>query len=195
VREPTPAGDDAAADADAIERLVARMDRFIDDLLDVSRIMGDKFRLDPEDVDLGALVHEVVDRLPETQRALVSLDAPSEPVRGLWDRSRIDQIVSNLISNALKYGDGKPVHAAVERVGERARLVVRDDGIGIEKQNLKRIFERFERAAARDITGHGIGLWIVRQVVHALGGTVDVSSRLGEGSTFVVELPLRASRV
>jgi signal transduction histidine kinase len=185
---------DPARDADVIEGLVKRMGRLVDDLLDVSRLSGIVLRLDFEDVDLSGLTREVVERLPESQQALISVAGTGETLVGQWDRLRMDQIVSNLISNALKYGANNPVEVVIERVEERARLVVRDHGVGIAEQDLKRIFERFERAAATNISGFGVGLWIVRHVVRSMGGTVEVTSRVGVGSTFVVEMPLRAQR-
>jgi signal transduction histidine kinase len=117
-----------------------------------------------------------------------------EPIVGRWDRMRIDQIVSNLLSNAIKYGENNPIEISVGREADRARLVVRDHGVGIAAADLPRVFERFERAAARHIGGFGLGLWIVRQVVDALGGTIAVESRLGAGSVFIVELPLEPTR-
>ena len=181
-------------DAAGAEDQVKRMARLVDDLLDISRIMSGRFRLDVEDVDLGGFVREVVDRCPEPQRELVGVRVEGEPIVGRWDRMRIDQIVSNLLSNALKYGDDNPIEISVGREADRARLVVRDHGIGIAAADLPRIFERFERGAARHVGGFGLGLWIVRQVVDALGGTIAVESRLGSGSVFIVELPLEPTR-
>jgi signal transduction histidine kinase len=190
LREGARSGADPVRDAETVEGLVKRIGRLVDDLLDVSRISAEKMRLDLEDVDLSALTREVVARLPESQQALVSIAAP-EALTGHWDRLRVDQIVSNLVSNALKYGEQRPVQVSVERAKERARLVVSDQGVGIADRDLKRIFERFERAAAKNVSGFGVGLWIVHQIVRSLGGTTDVKSRVGAGSTFVVELPLR----
>jgi signal transduction histidine kinase len=181
-------------DAAAAEGQVKRMARLVDDLLDISRIMSGRFRLDVEDVDLGGFVREVVDRCPEPQRELVGVRAEGEPIVGRWDRMRIDQIVSNLLSNALKYGESNPIEISVDREGDRARMVVRDHGVGIAAADLPRIFERFERAATRHVGGFGLGLWIVRQVVDTIGGTIAVESRLGSGSVFIVELPLEPTR-
>jgi signal transduction histidine kinase len=112
-------------------------------------------------------------------------------VRGEWDPLRIDQLIDNLLSNALKYGAGRPVEVAVSEEQGVARLVVRDHGISIRPEDRARIFERFERAvSSRHFGGLGLGLWVVREVVQALGGQVTVQSTAGEGSTFVVSLPL-----
>jgi signal transduction histidine kinase len=107
------------------------------------------------------------------------------------DRLRIEQVISNLLSNAVKYGQGKPVDVALEVRDGAARLTVRDHGIGIDPRHQERIFERFERAVStRHYGGFGLGLWIVRQIVDASGGSIRVESTEDEGSLFVVELPL-----
>ena len=114
---------------------------------------------------------------------------PSCP--GCWDRVRLDQVVTNLLANAMKYGAGKPISISVGEGphGGQARLVVADQGIGIAKDQQEQIFERFERAAGRSYGGLGLGLYIVRKILHAMGGAIHVDSQLGQGSTFVVELP------
>ena len=118
------------------------------------------------------------------------MDAPGTLV-GRWDTQRLEQVVINLLTNALKYGAGKPVHLRLAAEGERARLSVRDEGIGIAAEDQGRIFERFERAVSdRHFGGLGLGLYICRQIVDALGGTIAVRSTPGEGSTFEVVLPL-----
>jgi signal transduction histidine kinase len=114
------------------------------------------------------------------------------PLTGRWDRLRLEQVVTNLLSNALKYGPGKPIQVRLEAAGELARLTVRDEGIGIEPECLSRIFEKFERAVSgRHYGGLGLGLYITRQIVSALGGRVAVESRPQQGAVFTVELPLR----
>jgi signal transduction histidine kinase len=112
------------------------------------------------------------------------------PVR-LWsDRARLEQVITNLLSNAIKYGRGKPITIHVAYEVTTVRLQVRDQGIGIAAEHLDRIFVRFERAvSSRNFGGLGLGLYIVRQIVEALGGIVRVSSEIGVGSTFTVTLP------
>jgi len=136
-----------------------------------------------------------------TEAATVGCDlkvAAPDHVLGMLDRVRTEQVVANLMSNALKYGQGSPVEVtlAVARGGERARLTVRDHGIGIEADDIARIFDRFERAVAPNhYGGFGLGLWIVRQIVEASGGSVAVESAPGQGSTFTLELPLHRGDV
>jgi signal transduction histidine kinase len=112
-------------------------------------------------------------------------------ILGRWDALRIEQVVTNLVANALKYGANAPVEISVQRRGDTAVIAVRDHGIGIAPENTARIFERFERAvSSRDYAGVGIGLFVARQIVEAHGGSIRVESALAMGSTFVVELPI-----
>ncbi|HYH96126.1 PAS domain-containing sensor histidine kinase [Hyalangium sp.] len=172
---------------------VHKLVELISDLLDVSRLSEGKLSLLLEPVDLSELVREVAGRLAlEARRAQCPLiiQAP-EAVVGTWDSLRIEQAVSNLLSNALKYGPGKPVTLRVEQRGCRARLTVSDEGIGIAPEDLKRIFEKFERAVSpRHYGGLGLGLYITRELLQALGGTIQVESEPEQGTTFTVELPL-----
>jgi PAS domain S-box-containing protein len=181
--------------ADRAARHISRLGNLIERLLDVSRITTGRIDLDPEEMDLSEVVRDVSRRLGDSAKvagSAVSVAADG-PTLGLWDRLRMEQIVTNLLSNALKYGAGKPVEVTLESDGTRARLTVRDCGIGIAADDVRRIFGRFERAApARNFSGMGLGLYITRQAVEAHGGRISVSSQPGNGATFTVELPLRA---
>ncbi len=176
-------------------RKVLQMEHLIANLLDSARVRAGKLELDIEDVDLSALVREVVDRFrDEAGRAgcVLALDV-EEVVRGRWDRLRLDQVVTNLLSNALKYGRDKPVVIALHREGGCARLSVTDRGMGISPEDQRALFEPFRRAAAAKdarVGGIGLGLWIVDQIVRALGGSIEIDSRPGEGATFAVTLPM-----
>jgi signal transduction histidine kinase len=111
-------------------------------------------------------------------------------VVGCWDRARLDQVISNLLSNAMKYGAGQPVQVTVVGQEHQAVLSVRDDGIGVAPEHQARIFARFERAVSNaNFGGLGLGLWIVSQVVESMGGRVTVESGIGQGATFMVCLP------
>ncbi|MBI2395624.1 MAG: PAS domain S-box protein [Deltaproteobacteria bacterium] len=180
---------------DLVLRQGERLEKLINQLLDVSRIATHRLELETEDIDLVALVREVVTRYEPQARSAgcaLSLDAPAE-LRGCWDRSRLEQVVTNLLSNATKYGRGRPVEVSVrEEAGDRevAVLTVRDHGIGISLEDQTRIFERFERATyGRDYAGLGLGLYIARQIVEASGGRIEVQSETGQGSAFRVVLP------
>src|SRR5262249_22997206 len=115
-------------------------------------------------------------------------------VLGRWDRSRLEQVLINLLTNAMKYGARQPIEVKIERAGNVARLAVRDNGIGIEPEIQVRIFDPFERAvSANDYGGLGLGLYIVRRIVEQHEGSVRVESQPGAGATFVVELPISAA--
>ncbi|WP_437301240.1 sensor histidine kinase [Sorangium sp. So ce426] len=173
-------------------RQAARLTRLNSELLDVSRINAARLRLDVAEVDLGEVVRDVLARFKlDLARAgcAVSL-RESGRVVGLWDRSRVDQIVSNLLANAIKFGAGKPLEISVGEEAGTARLSVRDHGIGIDPARQGQIFERFERAVSdRHYGGLGLGLYISRRIAEAHGGSIGVESALGAGATFVVELP------
>jgi signal transduction histidine kinase/FixJ family two-component response regulator len=176
-------------------RQLSRLARLVDGLLDISRLIGKRLELERSSVDLGATARDVIDQLAsEISRAGCTLQLQAEEgVVGNWDPLRVAQVITNLISNACKYGAGKPIEVKVEAAGRQARLSVTDHGIGISTGDMDRIFEIFERAvSARHYGGLGLGLYITRQVVEAHGGTIDVRSEQGKGSTFVVHLPFAA---
>jgi len=182
----------------AMERLIKRLADLNRRMLDSSRLAAGQFELRLEDVDLTALVHEVLANNAEQlawSKCAASFSSPG-PVVGRWDRLRLEQVISNLIGNAMKYGHGEPISVSIEATANLARLSVRDQGIGIAAKDHGRIFDRFERAAPVGAsTSLGLGLWVVRQIVSALHGTVRVESALGGGATFKVELPRAASNV
>ena len=168
----------------------------VDDLLDVSRIANGRLTIEPREMDLRDLVTHVIDQYAEQLRGaacVVSLDAP-EAVVGHWDPKRIEQVVVNLLSNAAKYAAGTPLHVRVQRLGACAVLSVADQGKGISAANQLKIFERFERVVSGSgISGLGLGLYIVKEIVTAHRGDIHVESDEGQGATFVVELPLQAA--
>jgi signal transduction histidine kinase/CheY-like chemotaxis protein len=178
----------------AIQRQTKRLTELVDNLLDVSRLTTGKMQLDFEPVDLTSVVRESMVRLSDEARRVnsaVELCADS-PMFGFWDPLRVDQITTNLLSNAIKYGDGKPIQVRIEGDRDRARLTVTDQGLGIAPLDQARIFEQFERVVSPERPGgFGLGLWIVRQIVEAFGGTITVESEIGRGSIFRVELPRR----
>ena len=173
-------------------RQVDRLASLVSTLLDVSRIATRRISLELSEVDLTLAVREALERLREVfAQAGCDVTFQSwEPVVGRWDALRLDQVIINLLTNAAKYGQGQPITVSVEADQEQARLTVRDEGIGIAAEALPRLFGRFERAVSvRHYGGLGLGLYISRQIIEALGGRVSVDSRPGEGATFTVELP------
>jgi signal transduction histidine kinase len=176
-----------------LKRQVDRLRALVAEMLDVSRITRGNLNLEPRWVDLREVVREVLDRFAlevERHQVMVSVDAPA-PVHGTWDATRLDQVVTNLVSNALKYGAGRPIEISVRAGTSRAMIVVRDHGVGIPLEEQAAVFGPFARAVAtKHHAGLGLGLWISQQIVHASGGSITLESRPGEGSTFTVELPL-----
>ena len=173
-------------------RQVRRLTSLVQDLLDVSHLREHGLHLQLEEVDLRELVTEIAARLADELHhagCTVEIVAPG-PILGQWDKVRLEQVVTNLISNAIKYGAGEPIALALSSTPAAARLVVRDRGIGIPPEVQAKIFARFERAvSARNFGGLGLGLYLVRQILDAHGGTIGVESTLGEGATFTIELP------
>lgn len=172
---------------------VDRLTTLIRNLLDVTQITSGRLALSPSKVDLRGVVQQVVDRMQDiVVRSGSSVELIAEhPVVGDFDAHAVETVVTNLLANAAKYGMGKPIDVRVEAAGARARIAVTDRGLGIDAIDQQRIFERFERAVpSNHYGGFGIGLWIVRNVVDAHGGSIAVTSAQGKGSSFVVELPL-----
>jgi len=167
-----------------------RLRRLIGDLLDVSQIRT--LSLNLAEIDLVAVVREVLNRLePQLTQARCSVSFEARaPVTGRWDRSRLDQVVTNLLSNAMKFGRGKPVEIALGAEGALASLGIRDHGIGISPEFRPRLFGRFERGvSAEHYGGLGLGLYICRRIIEAHSGSIRVESQLGAGAAFTVELP------
>ena len=178
---------------DRDERQIKSLIRLIEDMLDVSRIRTGKLSIRPSRFDLSTLVRGLLQNFApqiDAAESSVTLDA-DHPVIGNWDEFRIEQVISNLITNALRYGAKSPISVKVYSQGAEARVEVRDLGIGISEENQKRIFLQFERVTAKHaVAGLGLGLFISEQIVTAHGGSITVESRIGEGALFRVCLPL-----
>lgn len=179
-----------------VQRQVARLDRMVGDLLDSASVAGGGLRLRLGAHDLCAIAAEVVDQHRTTTAAhTIVLDIPGEPVRVSCDRMRIEQVLSNLVSNAIKYSpNGGRVSLSLRATPEDVTFAVHDEGIGMSEEDTVHAFEPFRRSSAlRDeVAGSGLGLFVVRTLVEAHSGRVDVRSTPGMGSTFEVHLPRRA---
>jgi predicted ATPase/signal transduction histidine kinase len=177
----------------ALDRQFSRLGALVESLLESARVQTGQLALAREELDLVAVVRDVLDLVAEQAESagcLLQVEAPG-PVRGNWDRLRLEQVATNLLTNAFKYGAGKPVRVTVRRVGTLARLSVSDQGIGIPPADQAHIFEPFGRATSlHRQQSLGLGLYLVREIVRAHGGRVDLSSEPGAGTTFTVELPV-----
>jgi len=180
----------------AVARQARRLSGLIDSMLDVSKLTGGHLSLELAEVDVTGLVREVAHRFaPDAAAAACAMTLHlDQTLTAVLDATRLDQIITNLIANALKYGAGAPVEIRVDGDDHTIRLTVRDHGIGISPQDQQRIFLRFERAAdERQYSGAGLGLWITSELVKALGGRISLHSTPGAGAAFTVVLPRRPS--
>jgi signal transduction histidine kinase len=176
----------------SIRHQVTRLDQMVEQLLDVSRIMDGRLELRPELVDLHDLAVDAIELLREPAlRAGSPVTLRARPgVVGNWDRFRVGQVITNLVGNAIKFGEGRPIEVELAADASSARLAVRDGGVGIAPEEQLRIFDRFERAAsAANHPGLGLGLWISKQIIDACRGTISIDSARGQGCTFTVQLP------
>ncbi|VTU38379.1 hybrid sensor histidine kinase/response regulator [Variovorax sp. RA8] len=178
------------------QRQIQNMVRLIDDMLDVTRMRSGALSIQPKPMDLAALARHVAESFAQQAEAVgstIEVHAPRQ-LEGVWDEFRIEQVLSNLMTNALRYGCGGLVEMQVQQEDGMARLSVRDHGMGIAPADHARIFEQFERtdASRKHAAGLGLGLYITRQIVLAHGGEIGVDSVQGEGALFTVRLPLAA---
>lgn len=184
-----------------IEWLISRYIQRATTLLDISRVNTGNLKLDPALVNVCALIREIAESArPLAEHAGSTLDLQLRP-EGLTifvDRLSLEQIIDNLISNAVKYGGGTPIliTATADFENDAAVICVRDNCPGIAPADQSRIFERFERAVrpGEQVTGFGVGLWIVRQLTVAMGGTITVHSEPGVGSAFTITMPLQLAK-
>jgi PAS domain S-box-containing protein len=180
-----------------VEQRLHRLLETLDRLLDVSRLSTGRIDLQVEPMDLAVVVHDVINTLEAelaVARCTLTLADHGETT-GSWDRLRVEQICRNILSNAIRFGAGRPIETSVTGDDDFATLRVRDHGIGIAPGQQSKIFERFERGVEQRSGGFGIGLWIARSVCVAMGGTVSVESELGDGACFTVMLPRRPVRL
>jgi len=172
---------------------IGQITRLIDDMLDISRISSGKLSMNLERFDLCELARDLIKQRSDQ---FVEAGCPVEieccqSAVGNWDRFRIEQVLTNILTNAMLYGSDKPIFVQVNTSIDRAQIVVRDQGRGIAKENHERIFQKFERAAeGSEISGLGLGLYIVKKILEAHHGSIQVESTLGHGATFVVNLPI-----
>jgi signal transduction histidine kinase len=182
-----------------VQRQLKKLERMVNDFMDMTKIDAGQLELHLERHDLRQVVRDVVALFeataPEQQ---IELSLPNEPVCALCDPLRVEQVVSNLISNAIKYSPrARKIEVELSRAGAEGTIAVRDYGVGISEEDQRRLFEPFRRASLtkETIPGAGLGLYVVRRLVDAHAGHIDVSSTPGQGSCFSVRLPLASSEV
>jgi signal transduction histidine kinase len=171
------------------DQQLSRLARLVDDMLDISRITAGKLSMHLESFDLTDTVKEVVERIqPQAMASGTEISIRGGgPILVNWDSYRIEQVLTNLLTNAIRYGAGKPIEVELSSEGPNTAIVVRDFGIGIAEADITRIFDRFERAVSpNEVPGLGLGLFIAKEIVEAHGGTLSAESTLGKGSAFKV---------
>lgn len=175
---------------------IDRLTRLVDDMLDISRIRTGKLSIKKEPCELSSMLKDILLRLKEQfdsscagQPVIEHLDEAF----GSWDPLRIEQVMTNIITNAIRYGQGKNIFISIHNMQDYVRFSVRDQGLGIAKSDQEKIFQRYERGLLqREVAGLGIGLFITQQIVEAHGGEIWLISNIGQGSTFYVDLPCDA---
>jgi signal transduction histidine kinase len=173
-----------------------KMSRLVEQLLDVSRVGAGRLELDPQAADLRALLEEAVaSAQARTGRHTVTLAAPPGPMMAVFDPLRLEQVLTNLLDNAIKYSpNGGPIEVILERDEAAARIAVRDRGLGIPEEHRERVFDRFHQAhVGGHFSGMGLGLYISRQIVELHGGRIWAEFPQDGGTRFAVALPLRAA--
>lgn len=179
-------------------RQIKNMIRLIDDMLDLSRISSDKLSIRPVETDLAELLERLVhDFTPQAQAAGYTLNLEVlDKVEGKWDAFRLEQIIVNLLTNAMRYGNGNPITLTLHQQGNTAVVAVRDQGHGISPEDQERIFQAFERGQGNQVkSGLGLGLYIAQQLAEAHAGSIAVQSTLNAGSTFTLSLPLISEQI
>jgi signal transduction histidine kinase len=178
-------------------RQIDRLAKLIEGLLDISRINIGKLSLNYEEFDLRSMLDEIVGRFQEqlaNAGSDICIESPKQ-VPVVLDSFRIEQVIVNLLTNAIKFAAGKPIKISVAESQDRLVLKVADQGMGIAAEDLERIFKRFERAAsATHFGGLGLGLYISQQIIEAHRGKISVESKPGDGATFIIEIPTNIER-
>ena len=171
---------------------IDRLDKLVDDMLDISRINAGKLIIHKTEVNLSDLIEELTERfMPQFEAVGCTIEKNLNPqVIGYWDAYKLEQVLNNLFSNAIRYSPHKKISIGLITKHDKAIFNVKDEGIGIASDYLERIFEHFERISST-ISGLGLGLYITRQIVELHQGTIRVESELEKGANFIIELPLK----
>ena len=188
----------SSAELDRLERLIKHFASRTHMLLEVAQISSKKLQLEAAELNLSELVADVVNdyNLLIARSGSVMISSIQNEIVGLFDRMAVSRIVENLLTNAVKYGRGRPIELTLTAASGIAQIIVRDNGIGIADGDKERIFNRFERAVSRDThSGFGVGLWLVRNLAESMDGSITVIGESGVGSTFTVNLPIKRKEI
>lgn len=182
---------------ESVEQQTDRLSKMISDLSNVSLITTGRMKLEPTEMDLAVIVKEAVEHVKISMRRRdypITTNIKGSCI-GIYDKLRIQQVITNLLTNAIKYGDDKPINVTIEKKLDRYHIVVQDNGLGIPKNMQNKIFGRFERGNGHgNIKGLGVGLYISNQIITAHEGKIHLKSKQGKGSTFTVELPAKKTK-
>lgn len=190
-------------DQQTVQTIVAqaeRLNRMLTELLDMSRLDNRQFSMERFPVDLSTLIHTLVEEArPTLEQHTITIEDADRPIMVTGDQERLAQVLRNLLSNAIKYSPhGGQVSIKIATQDEHAHVSIQDQGIGIPADALAQLFQRFYRApntVGQGITGFGIGLYVVKEIVTRHNGTINVTSTEGHGTTFTISLPLLASPI
>lgn len=172
-----------------------RMSRLINDLLDVSETSSEYFHIYKEEVNLSELIKDIelkFEIILKEKKIKLTVKEEDKNIKGYWDKIRLEQAISNLIANAIKYGNGKPINVLTKKTDSGIEIKVKDKGKGIIKEDRSRIFKVFNRGSdVKDYKGIGVGLFLTKQIIEAHGGEIGLFSKEGEGSVFTIKLPIK----
>lgn len=172
------------------EKGILKLNRLVEDVLDVSRLSNGNLNIVLNEVNLSELVKETIEKMRSFYgKVELTLNLPDVPVTGKWDAFRLEQVLTNLLTNAHRYGKGSAVQVNLTLTEGKAKLSVKDQGMGIQQKDLEKIFNRFEQGKNSYHAGMGLGLYISKQIVDLHLGKIEVDSTVGEGSTFTISLP------
>lgn len=177
-----------------LEKQVTKLNSLVDDMLDISRISTGRLEIRPEEFDFSELINDIKEMLKtpfETSNyPLPIIESNHENVMVKWDRVRMEQVLINLFTNAIRNGEGKPIILNTSVADDKIFITIKDHGVGISEEDVNKIFDCYAKIKnPSQVNGLGLGLYISKQIVEAHQGQLTVESKLGHGSSFKIELP------
>ena len=182
--------------AEQSEKQINKLNKIVEDMLNVSDLKMGQFNLAPEEFNLSEMINEVIttingqDENKFDNQINLNICHNQQELNVFLDKSRIEQVLVNLLSNSLRYGKGKKINVNLKIQDDKTLISIKDNGVGIAKENLGKIFEEYQKIETpNEITGMGLGLFVSKQIIESHGGKIWVDSELGLGSEFKIELP------